>query len=108
MLKTVTLCLALCAPAVAVANAERSSGVESDGRINLPPFDLAESSFLSEETRLALRRDRDIYSREQDERTNRCPPINLANKAKMPSIRLCLANSFYNTSLYRAMQATRS
>jgi len=106
VLKTVVLCLALCAPAVAADDAERSSGVESNGTIHLPAFDLTESAFLSEETRLALQRDRDIYSKEQDERTNGCPPINLENQTKMPAIRQCLAESFYKSSLYRTMQAS--
>ena len=106
MLKTGTLCVAICALAMTVANAEGSPGVESNGTIHLPAFDLPESSFLSEETRLALKRDRDIYSKEQDERTNGCPPIDLENKTKMPAIRQCLAEAFYKSSLYRTMQAS--
>jgi monoterpene epsilon-lactone hydrolase len=97
MLKTFALCLALCVPAVAD---------ESNGTIHLPAFDLPESSFLSDETRAALKRDRDIYSKEQDERTNGCPPISLENKENMPAVRQCLADAFYKSSLYRTMQAS--
>ena len=48
MLKIVAICLALCAPVVAVADTAKSSGVDSNGTIHLPAFDLPESSFLSE------------------------------------------------------------
>lgn len=50
-------------------------------------------------------RDRNIYAKEQDERTAACRPIDLANKATMPAIRQCLAEKFYKSSLYRAMEA---
>jgi acetyl esterase/lipase len=71
----------------------------------LPAFDLPESSFLSKTTLQALRREHDVYEKEQDDRTAACPPIDVENKANMPTIRRCLAEKFYKSSLYRTMQA---
>lgn len=105
MLKTVALYLGLCTTAVSTASAQQPSYREADGTVHLPAFDLPESSFLSKGTLQALRRQRDVYEKEQEERTAACPPIDLANKAKMPGIRQCLAETFYKSSLYRIMLA---
>lgn len=105
MLKIFALCLGLCTATVSAANSQQASDVEADGAIHLPAFDLPESSFLSRATLQALQRDRDVYAKEQEERTAACPPIDLANKEKMLAIRLCLSEKFYESSLYRTMQA---
>jgi len=105
MLKIFALCLGLCTATMSVASAQQPSGDEPDSTIHLPAFDLPPSSFLSKATVQAQRHDRDVYAKEQDERTAACPPIDLANKEKMPAIRQCLAEKFYKSSLYRTMQA---
>lgn len=77
----------------------------SEGTINVKSFDLPESSFLSEESRAALKRFRDIYQKEWSMMHASCPSLEEADKKDMHQIRLCRAADFYDTSFYENLRS---
>ncbi|WP_428610596.1 alpha/beta hydrolase [Sedimenticola sp.] len=101
MVRFLTLSLILCAQPMIAVSSEQKTGITADGTLHLPAFDLPESSFLSQETRAALKRERDVYSKEDT--ANACPSFEGAAHKDIPSIRQCLADAFYKTSSYQTM-----
>lgn len=85
--------------------ADEKVRVEKDGIIHVSAFDLPESAYLSEETRVALKRFRDIFRKDYDEAfvSKQCPSSEGAAVTDMPAIRQCLAQAFYQTSLYKSI-----
>ncbi len=77
--------------------------ITENGTIDVPAFTLPESSYLSEETRAALKRSRD--NREYLKVQKKCPPIEGTNKTDIAATRLCLANAYYETSAYKKAKA---
>src|SRR5688572_5630396 len=77
--------------------------VAEDGTVHVPAFDLPESSFLSEETRTALRQTRDRRGQEAATPPKACPPP-AADTARMPAIRRCEAEAFSTSWRYKAMR----
>lgn len=81
--------------------AEDSLRIEPDGTVRIPAFELPESAYLSDETRTALRRYRDVTSEELSEALGRCPSLDMVSVEKVPAARHCLAAAFYNTDWYK-------
>ncbi len=77
--------------------------VEDDGTLHVRAFDLPESSFLSEETRAALKRQREEGNGWQ-QAEQACPPVDGAAMADMPAIRKCQADFYYTTPIYKRMR----
>jgi len=77
--------------------------VEADGTIHASKFDLPESSYLSAESRAALKRMRDVYSKDFARMSvyKDCPSSDGTDNAAMPAVRKCLAEAFYETSFYQ-------
>jgi len=92
---------AMLAPAMGRADAPL---VEENGTVHVPAFVLPESAFLSEETRAALKQARGLEG-EFAAASEACPPMKGADRADMPVIRKCQAETFYKTSLYGELRA---
>lgn len=86
---------------VIAAEAIKKPLVDPDGTIHVPGFELPDSSFLSDETRAALKFQRDTGMKEYAAMD--CPPFDGADMADMPAIRQCQADHFYTTSMYKNM-----
>src|SRR5687767_14229006 len=93
-------------PSVEAANgtSQEKPRVEPDGTIHVPAFDLPESSFLSEETRGALKQWREVYGPDLGKVWRECPPQESAERSAMPAIRKCHADRFYKTLLYKSIR----
>lgn len=77
--------------------------IEKDGTIHVPAFDLPESSFLSGETRAALRHIREI-SNTWTASFEACPPMEGAARSDMAAIRACQAEVFYEMPFYKSIR----
>ncbi len=77
--------------------------VGNDGTISVPAFSFPESSFLSEETRAALKQQRDEGNGWQ-QAEKACPPMDKAAKADVPAIRKCQADFYHQTPIYKRMR----
>lgn len=77
--------------------------IEKDGTIHVPAFDLPESSFLSGETRTALRRIREL-SNTWAASFETCPPMEGADRIDIPEIRKCQADAFYEMPFYKSIR----
>lgn len=97
-LMVLTLLLSL--PVIA-SEAVKKPVVDADGTIHVPAFALPESSFLSDETRAALKFQRD--NAEKEYQSMNCPAFEGADRENMPEIRQCQADFFYTTSIYKNM-----
>ena len=81
--------------------AGQDSRVEPDGTIHVEAFDFPESSYLSEETRAALRLYREVFSKELLAVYSICPGLDGTDITKMPKVRECRAEAFYKTQWYK-------
>ena len=86
---------------LAIAEEKTTPEVDVNGTIHVPAFTLPESSFLSEESKAALKRQREIGAAEY--KTMDCPSFKDADMKDMPAIRQCRADHFYTRSLYKDM-----
>jgi monoterpene epsilon-lactone hydrolase len=85
-------------PALGMAKAPL---VEPDGTVHVPAFDLRESAYLSEETRAALKRDRDL---QEEFSAKACGAFTETSRAEMPAIRKCQAEALYKTHIYKELR----
>lgn len=85
-------------PMVSVSAAPDASNTEDDGTVHVRAFDLPESSYLSQETRSALKRLRDLDAFQKT--LEGCPPLEGARSADVAEIRRCQAEAFYETDFY--------
>jgi len=76
---------------------------DEDGTVHLPAITLPGSSFLSEETRAALRKAREL-EKEDAATSNGCPPMEGADRAQMAMIRKCEADAYYKTTSYKRLR----
>lgn len=86
-----------------------SAPVEEEGIVHVSSFDLPESSFLSKETREALKRWRYVYLPSWAKALQSCPPIDAvtgAGKENVSDIRKCQINNYYQTPMYRRVRET--
>jgi hypothetical protein len=67
--------------------------VDDDGTIHVPAFLLPESSFLNDETRVALKKER-ASARDEINSPKSCAPDETADATQMPAIRKCQAEAF--------------
>jgi epsilon-lactone hydrolase len=80
-----------------------TSSVDKDGTRHLPAFALPESSLLDSATRAELQKARDrLHARERAPKP--CPSLDNADKVKIPAIRACLAESYYETPGYKHLR----
>ena len=84
------------------AAAQETPRVEPDGTIHVPAFDLPESAFLSEESRAALKRARNIDPVEKAA-FEACGSVDKAELSELPTVRKCIANVYYSTAFYKRM-----
>ena len=99
--KYLGLTLAILCFQLASADDMKKPEVDPDGTIHVPSFNLSESAFLGDETKAALKLQRDVYSSEWESIIHSCPPFEGADIADMSKIRQCRADQFYKTSLYK-------
>lgn len=84
------------------AHAQDRPRVEADGTIHVPAFDLPESAYLSDESRAAMKRFRDVYAADFMAFTQSCPNLMEAKtRDEMGDIRRCVANAYYQTNIYK-------
>jgi len=76
---------------------------DEDGTLHIPAISLPESSFLSEDSRAALRRGRDQYRKEAAGGAS-CPSIEHAEPSQAAAIRRCEAEKFSKSSLYMRLR----
>lgn len=81
------------------------TAIASDGTLTVPGFKLPESSFLSVETRAALRNARVREKEEETAARETCPPLEKAALKDIPAIRKCQADAFYKTDTYKSVRA---
>lgn len=86
-----------------VATTAAEVPTDEDGTKHMPAYTLPESSFLSSETRAALKRQRASRKVQADALKKACPPYQTASAAEMPAIRKCQADVFYKSPEYRHM-----
>jgi monoterpene epsilon-lactone hydrolase len=96
----------LCLAVAMVLNSELSAAadaphVNENGTVHLPAISLPESSFLGDEARSALRREREG---EKEGALKPCPSDEHADAAQMPAIRYCQAEAFYKTQGYKRLR----
>ena len=77
--------------------------VEPDGTVHIPAFDLPESSYLSEESRAAMRYFREVYAPEFATFSAGCPNIFTLGRdlEAIREARLCVAEGYYKTAIYK-------
>jgi acetyl esterase/lipase len=76
---------------------------DQDGTIHLPALSVPESSFLSEDTRAALKNAR-AGQREEAASDKTCPSIEEADRTQAAAIRKCEADHFYNSASYKELR----
>ncbi len=81
--------------------------VEPDGTIHVPAFDLPESSYLSAESRAAMRHFREVYGPEFGTFSAGCDSIWAFNGdvEATHAARLCIAEGYYKTAIYKDTRA---
>lgn len=84
-----------------VSFGEENSHIGPDGTISIAPFELPESSYLSKDTRAALKRYRDKTIKDWESAFNKCPDITKVSALEAPAARQCRAEAFYKTKQYR-------
>ena len=87
---------------VSTSYARERPVIDENGTIQVPSFELPESSYLTKETRAELRRQRDY--RKAKGSIDNCPSNKDSSKADMPTVRQCRAEAFYKTPMYKAMR----
>ena len=100
------LCAVIDAAAMLMPNAAWPADpvrIDEDGTAHVPSMVLPESSFLSEQTRAALKKAR---TRDADGSAsqNSCAPIEKADRAQAPAIRRCEADRYYQSAFYKALR----
>ena len=95
------ICISMITLYVTAAEGTKKPIVDADGTIHVPAFELPESSFLSDETRAALKFDRENSMKEYQAMD--CPSFEGADMDDMPAIRQCRADHFYTSSVYKNM-----
>ena len=77
--------------------------VEADGTVHVPAFDLPETSYLSEESRGAMKYFREVYGPEFGTFSAGCANLNdVADDAEaIRAARQCVADGYYKTAIYR-------
>jgi len=91
----------ICLVFAQVAFAEEVPRIGPDGTIKVVSFDLPESAYLSDETRAALKRYRDVTAKELVAAFGECPAIDKVSASEAPSARRCRAEAFYTTNWYK-------
>lgn len=77
--------------------------VDADGTVHVRGYALPESSFLSERTRAALKAARE-RANEKGAGVKTCPPMDKADRAEIPAIRKCEADTLYESSAYKELR----
>ena len=77
--------------------------VEADGTVHVPAFDLPETSYLSEESRAAMKHFRDVYGPEFGMFSEGCASFSEVadDPAAMRGARDCVAEGYYRTAIYQ-------
>lgn len=83
---------------LALSEIDEKPLVEDNGTIHMPAFNLPESSFLTQESRAALKYLRDVAKLEWKAIYEQCPSIEGPDFSTMAEIRQCRANHFYQLS----------
>ncbi len=84
--------------------ADQLSRVEENGTIHVQAFDLPMSGFLSRQTRIALKHQREKTAQEWKTIIQSCPSFEGAKVEDIPAIRQCRADAFYKTRLYQSLR----
>ncbi len=110
--------IGLCAAALALgalscsepAEQDERPRVEADGTVHVPAFDLPETSYLSEESRAAMRHFRDVYGPEFGTFSEGCANLNdvAGDLEAVRAARQCVAEGYYRTAIYRDTLAKHS
>ncbi len=96
----------ICGSVVPTSNttaADGSSREEDDGTIHVPAFSLPESSYLSNETRAALKQLRRLDAFQII--INSCPSLEGVKIDGVAAIRRCQAEAFYRTGFYKDIRS---
>ncbi|MDE2692353.1 MAG: alpha/beta hydrolase [Acidobacteriota bacterium] len=77
--------------------------VEADGTVHVPAFDLPETSYLSEESRAAMKYFREVYGPEFGTFSEGCASLNdvADDPEAIRAARQCVADGYYKTAIYR-------
>ena len=77
--------------------------VEADGTVHVPAFDLPETSYLSEESRAAMKHFREVYGPEFGTFSEGCASLNdvAGDLDAVRAARQCVAEGYYETAIYR-------
>lgn len=85
--------------------AEQDEGprVEADGTVHVPAFDLPETSYLSEESRAAMKHFREVYGPEFGAFSQGCANLNdvADDPEAIRAARQCVTDGYYKTPIYR-------
>lgn len=95
----VLLCASMCCTLVTYAS--ENYQIKENGTIRVSAFDLPESVFLSKESLIAVKRWRDIFSKDWPATYEKCPSVKGKNKTEIVAIRQCRAKAFYKTATYQ-------
>jgi acetyl esterase/lipase len=92
--------------------AEQDEGprVEADGTVHVPAFDLPETSYLSDESRVAMKHFREVYGPEFGTFSEGCASLNdvADDLHAVRAARQCVAEGYYETAIYRDTVAKHS
>jgi acetyl esterase/lipase len=95
------------AAAVSAGAADERPRVEADGTVHVPAFDLPETSFLSAESRAAMKHFREVYGPEFGTFSAGCANLNEVadDPTAIRQARQCVAEGYYDTSIYKDTRA---
>ena len=87
----------------APAEQDEDPRVEADGTVHVPAFDLPETSYLSDESRAAMKHFREVYGPEFGAFSEGCASLNdVADDLEaVRAARQCVAEGYYQTAIYR-------
>ncbi len=91
--------------AVSVLAEDQPPRIEENGTIHVQAFDLPESGFLSDQTRSALKQQRQEGAKQWQSAMQSCPSFEEAEIEDVPAIRACRAAAFYKTGIYQSLRS---